>query len=112
MAVKDVLKYYAQVCSDYREMEDNIKDFEEAVSKEIFPPERLEEYKKSIEPFKVNYERLTYIIYLLNQPVRKDKIAGYERRNKKLLKSLDPNNSLEAQTRENREVVEKTKVKR
>ena len=111
MAVKDVLKYYAQVCSDYREMEENIKDFEEAVSREIYPPERIEEYKKSIEPFKINYERLTYIIYLLNQPVRKEKVAGYERRNQKLLKSLDPNNSLEAQTRENREVVEKTKVK-
>lgn len=111
MAVKDVLKYYAQVCSDYREMEENIKDFEEAVSREIYPPERIEEYKKSIEPFKINYERLTYIIYLLNQPVRKEKVAGYERRNQKLLKSLDPNNSLEAQTKENREVVEKTKVK-
>ena len=112
MSVKDVIRYYNQVCVDYKEMEDNIKDFEEAVSKEIFPPERLEEYKKSIEPFKTNYERLTYIIYLLNQPVRKDKVAGYERRNQKLLKSLNPNNSLEAQTKENREVVEKTKVKR
>lgn len=111
MAVKDVLKYYAQVCSDYREMEENIKDFEEAVSREIYPPERIEEYKKSIEPFKINYERLTYIIYLLNLPVRKEKVAGYERRNQKLLKSLDPNNSLEAQTKENRAVVEKTKVK-
>lgn len=111
MSVKDVMNYYAQVCADYREMEDNIKDFEEAVSKEIFPPERVEEYKKSIEPFKVNYERLSYIVYLLNRPVRKEKIAGYAKRNQKLLKSLDPNNSLEAQTKENREVVEKTKVK-
>lgn len=111
MSVKDVKKYYAQVCADYKELQDNIKDFEEAVSNNIFEPERLEEYKKSIEPFKANYERITYIMYLLNQPVKKEKMKKYERQNQKLIKSLSKSNSIESQLAENKEVLEKTKVK-
>ena len=110
MSAKDVIKYYEQVCEQMKELEDNIKDFEDAASKNIFSPERVEEYKNSVAKFKANYERISYIVFLLNQPVKKSKVKGYEQRNKKLLSKLSKDNSLDAQLKENAEVIEKTKV--
>lgn len=101
MSVKDIKNYYDSVANQYLEMVNDLKDFEEAVSNNIIEPERLEQIKKNIEPIKTNYQRLSYIMYLLNLPVKKSKHKKYENQNKKFLKMISKENTQEAVKQEN-----------
>lgn len=101
MSVKDIKNYYDSVANQYLEMVNDLKDFEEAVSNNIIEPERLEQIKKNIEPIKANYQRLSYIMYLLNLPVKKNKHKKYEQQNKKFLKMIGKENTQEAVKQEN-----------
>lgn len=105
MAIKAVEDYYQQICSDYKEMLDNLKDFEAEVEEGLVEPERLDRLKDQIAPIKANYERWTYMMFLLHQPQRKSKQANYKKQNKKLLDSLSKSNSLEAVLEENKEAM-------
>lgn len=101
MSVKAVKQYYNEITDQYHEMIQDIKDFEQECADGLVEPERVERLKEQIAPIKQNWERLTYIMFLLNQPERKSKRKRYEQMNKKLLASLDSNNSLEAVKLEN-----------
>lgn len=103
MSVKAVKKYYDQICDQYFEMVQDIRDFEEEAEKGLIEPERVERLREQIEPIKNNYERWAYMMFLLNQPQRKSKQKKYEQQNRKLLNSLDKNNSLSAVLKENDE---------
>ena len=63
-----------------------------------------------IEPLKVNYERISYIMYLFNKPVRRKKKFSYEFENKKRLNNFS-NSSLEDIHKENQEVIKNLKSK-
>lgn len=86
MSVKHFKKYYNEVCNQYMEMIDDLKEFEQMASNNIIEPERLESIKQEMIPLKSNYQTLSYISYLLNLPNKKDKQKKYERVNKHLLK--------------------------
>ena len=88
MSVKDVKEYYLELEKQKAEMEQNLKDFAELAEQNLFPPERLQQIKDSFAPIMRNYEMLSYVMYLLNRPTRKEKYAPYERRNRKVLKSI------------------------
>lgn len=109
MAVKHVREYYDDVCNQYVAMMHEIRDFEEEANKGLFPPERLDEIKKMIEPLKANYETLSWIIFLLNQPNRKSKQKGYEIRNKKFIESFNKARTKAGVIKENEEVINKFK---
>ena len=101
MSKKDVEKYYDTITEQYHEMVQDIKDFEKEASEGLIEPERVERLKEQIAPIKQNWERWTYMMFLLNQPERKSKHKGYQERNKKLLNSLSSDNSLKAVLEEN-----------
>ena len=103
MSVKAVRDYYNQICDQYFEMVQDIRDFEQEAAKGLIEPERVERLKAQIEPIKNNYERWAYMMFLLNQPQRKAKQKRYQEQNKKLLEKLDKSNSLEAVLAENEE---------
>ena len=105
MSVKHVKRYYNQICDQYQEMLNDLKDLEKDLSEGIVAPELLDRVKHQIEPIKINYERWAYMMFLLNQPERKAKVKRYERQNKKLLSSLNKNNSLEAVISENEDAI-------
>lgn len=105
MAVKDVKKYYNQICEQYSEMLENIRDLEKEAAAGIVEPERIERLKEQVQPIKQNYERWSYMMFLLNKPARKEKTTGYKRRNQKLLASLNISNSLESVIDENNEAL-------
>ena len=107
MSVKAVRKYYDQICEQYHEMVQNIKDLEVECQQGIVDPERIERLKEQIAPFKQNYERWTYMMFLLNQPQKKSKHKRYGAMNGKMLRNLDPNNNIEATLQENKEVISK-----
>ena len=101
MSVKAVKKYYEQICDQYCEMLQDIRDFEEEAAKGLIEPERVDRLKEQIAPIKQNYERWSYMMFLLNQPQRKSKQKRYEDQNRRLLRSLDKKNSIEATIKEN-----------
>lgn len=109
MAVKDIKEAYEDICNQYHDMIQEIKDFEEEAKKGLIEPERLDQIKESIRPLLINYERWSYIMFLLNKPVRKSKYKAYELRNKKFLKLIEKNNTQEGVLKENEAVLESLK---
>lgn len=82
MSVKHVKRYFSDICDLYHELLENVKDMQEAAEQGLISPERFEEYKKTIEPVKTNYERWSYMIFLLNMPNKKDKERKYKKQRK------------------------------
>lgn len=105
MSVKAVRKYYDQICDQYQEMLQNIHDLEEEAAQGMVEPERIERLKDQVAPIKQNYERWSYMMFLLNQPERKSKQPRYKDQNRRLLRSLDPKNSLDSVVEENNEAL-------
>ena len=94
MSVKDVNKVYKQICDQYREMLENLKELGEEASNDMIDPDRIAAMEAMIAPLKDNYQRWSYMMFLLNEPTRKDKKAKYRRQNEKLIKSLDQKHSI------------------
>ena len=112
MSRKDVDSYYAKICDQYYELKQNLRDFEEEARNGMFPPERIEEIKKQIMPLKDNYERWSYMMFLLNQPTKKEKQTRYKNQHKRFLDTLDKKNSIEKTFEENALILQKTKSKK
>ena len=105
MSVKTVNKYYKQISEQYAEMVQDIKDLEVEAANGLVEPERIERLKEQIAPIKLNYERWSYMMFLLHQPNKKEKLHKYQKQNKKLLASLSASNSIEAVIAENNEAL-------
>lgn len=85
MAKKDFDIYYNKIYSQYHEMFDAIKEFEQDCENNIITQEQLDTYKQTVEGIKNSYMTLSYVKYLLNMPVRKQKQSRYKTQNSKLL---------------------------
>lgn len=85
--VKDIVKYYNEVTKNYNDMREELKDAEELLKERSIAPEVVENMKCMIEPIKLNYETLSYFMFLLNKPAKKNKQERYESQNKKLIKA-------------------------
>lgn len=101
MSVKHVASYYKQLSDQYQEMVDCIKSLEEEAARGLVEPERIERLQKQVDPIKQNYERWSYMMFLLHQPNRKEKRSRYYKQNAKLLRGLSESNSLSAVLAEN-----------
>lgn len=102
MSVKAVRKYYDQICEQYHEMIELIHDLEKEAEQDLVEPERIERLKEQVAPIKQNYERWTYMMFLLNQPERNSKHEKYKRQNSRLLKNLNKQNDLDSVLEENK----------
>lgn len=87
MSQKDVIKYYNEVAENYKDMLENLKDMEEEMKESLVTPEQVEQMKRMAQPVVDNYKTLSYIIFLLNRPTKKEKFNRYEKQNKKLLEN-------------------------
>lgn len=107
MAVKHIKEYYNEVCNQYSEMLAEIRDFEKEAEKGLIEPERLDQIKESIKPLMNNYQTLSYIMFLLNKPSRKEKHKRYEQQNKKLLSKIEKQFTKDGIIEENTETIKK-----
>ena len=89
MAKKDVEEYYNKICEVYHELLEDTKQLEQDATENIISPEFVENYKKKLEPIKENYERWSYMIFLLNMPNRKEKKKKYTKQQLGNLKDKD-----------------------
>lgn len=103
MSVKHINNYYKQICDQYNEMIENIKDLEKDVETGLVEPERIERLKEQVMPIKQNYERWTYMMFLLHQPNNKRKINKYKKQTAKFINNLSDSNSIGACLDENTE---------
>lgn len=83
--LKDFYKYYKQVSRDYNEMKSELQDMEQELVNSMVAPEQLDQMKLMIQPIKQNYEMLSYVVYLLNLPTKKQKKFRYKQQQKMLL---------------------------
>ena len=77
MSKKHVEEYFKVIADQYLEMIDLLKELEQQYETNIIEPERLDKIKESIIPLKTNYQRISYIMYLLNMPNKKEKQKKY-----------------------------------
>lgn len=109
MSVKHVKEYFNKISNDYIEMLDVLHELEEAVSENIISQEKLDETTKSVEKLKENYLRWSYMMYLLNQPNKKDKKKVYERRMEKALKQIPDKDKTDSIIQENKNCIKSFK---
>lgn len=79
MALLDVKQYYFTMLAQYLEMKDDLADFEQAVRDGHITEDQLAVVKKDFAEVERNYNRLSYIMYLLELPKKKSKRLKYTR---------------------------------
>ena len=77
MALRDVKEYYFKMLSQYIEMKADLADFEQALKDGFITEDQLQAAFEEVAKVQQNYERLSYIMYLLNLPNRKSKQKKY-----------------------------------
>lgn len=92
MAMKQLRDYYVQVEKLYLELSEDLKEMEEDLKKGECTEEELQKLLIPVNQIKDNYRRLSYCLYLLYQPNRKEKTKNYERANKDLKNYFEANN--------------------
>ena len=107
MSVKHVKQYYNQVCDLYHELFENLRDLQKEAEQGLISPEKLEDYKKIIEPVKTNYERWSYMIFLLNMPNKKEQQKKYKKQRKEEVEEFTKNQADTASIKESKEALEK-----
>ena len=92
MARKDVLAYYLQQQGIYLRMVATAKKVDEDLRSGLITREERDRLSEALAPsigqIRDNYERLSYIMLLLNEPKRKSKKKAYARQNAGLYKRL------------------------
>lgn len=86
MARRDLIEYYLEQQAVYFEMLKDIQDIEKDHKEGLIDDERYEQLMSVVSPdieaVKANYERISYMVLLLNKPQRKSKGEKYEKENK------------------------------
>lgn len=85
MAIKDVKEYYFKMLGQYMEMKADMADFEQALRDGFITEEQLQAAMEEVNKVQQNYDRLTYIMYLLELPRKDSKKVRHNNSNKKLV---------------------------
>ena len=81
MAIRDVKDYYFKMVAQYLEMKADLADFEQALKDGFITEDQMQAAFDEVDKVQQNYERLSYIMYLLNLPNRKSKQKKYKAAN-------------------------------
>lgn len=73
MAKEHVIDYYLQMEYQYIEMLDDLKELKALLAEGKIDEETYASVETDVEKLRDNYERLSYIMWLLNKPKRKDR---------------------------------------
>lgn len=109
MAVKHVVQYFNQVAQQREDALKTIQEVDEMCANNVLSPERLEEIKNNvqlnIQPILENYMTLSYIMYLLNMPNKKEKQKKYIKQNRKQVESIPYKNTQDGVVEENNNAI-------
>lgn len=88
MSKKDFDREYNVIENQYLEMLENLKDMEKELADGLVSPDMLDQMKQVMEPLLVNYRMWSYVKFLLNKPIKKQKETKYKNQNKKLMSQM------------------------
>ena len=110
MAIRHVREYYERMVSDYVEMKTVLEEMEKlSEDKASTALNNIEQIKHQVEILEANYKRLSYIMFLLNQPNKEKKKKRYFSQEKKKLDDIPYKDRKEAIVEENSAVIENLK---
>lgn len=109
MSVKHVKEYYNKIFGQYKELKTTIETLESQITEDTAQAQlsNIENIKRMTEQVKANYERIAYIIFLLNQPNRDKKAQRYNKAEQKRLSQISKDNRLSGVVKENKEILDK-----
>lgn len=93
MAVRDFKEYFLKIQSQYLEMKEDLKDFEQALKDGHITEDQLEAAKEDVAAIENNYNRLVYVAYLLELPNRNSKKARIKNQTKNIPVALARRNA-------------------
>ena len=73
MAKSHVVQYFLEVENQYLEMSENLKELQELAAENKISADDYEQVLREVDLLRSNYERIGYIMFLLNKPQRKSK---------------------------------------
>ena len=82
MALKDVKLYYLQQQDIYFQLLEDVKRCDEDVKNGLIKEEDLTPLYKELDKIKTNYERLSYIMFLFNEPKDKKHKEQFKKQSK------------------------------
>ena len=110
MAIKHVREYYERMVSDYTEMKNVLSEMEKlSESGASNALNNIEHIKEQVKVLEANYKRLSYVMFLLNQPNKESKKSRYIKRENKKLNTIPINDRKEAVETENKQALETLK---
>lgn len=110
MAIRHVREYYERMVSDYAEMKRVLGEMEKlSEEKASVAINNIEQIREQVKVLEANYNRLSYIMFLLNQPNKEKKKSKYFKQEKKKLDKIPINDRKEAVINENTKVLETLK---
>ena len=93
MAKRHLEQYYVEVESNYSQMLEDVNDLEKSYKDGSMDYERYSQLRDTLTPeiesLKEEYERLSYVIFLLNIPNRVKKEEKYKKENQTYFAYLD-----------------------
>ena len=105
MAKKDVVEYFLLMQDQYIQMNNIVKNLQEELETGYIEQEQYDSVIEDINITRNNYERIAYIMMLLNQPKRDSKKAKEKRQNKDMYDYLS-NASTESVMDENKNALD------
>ena len=79
MAKKHVIEYYKIVENQYFDMMHEVADFQKEFKDGFVPSAVITQAKTVLAKMKENYDRLSYIMLLLNRPAKNNKEARFNK---------------------------------
>lgn len=73
MAKRHVVRYFLELENTYVEMQDTVKELQELAKEGKVEESMFLNMKQDLDVIKENYERVSYILFLLNKPNREKK---------------------------------------
>ena len=110
MAIKHVRAYYERMNSDYMEMKRVLEEMENlSEDKSAAALANIDKMREQVRLLESNYKRLSYVMFLLNQPTNPKKKEHYEKSEKKKLDKIPKEDRMEAVIEENSETINSLK---
>ncbi len=106
MSKRDVEIYYNEVEKQFLIMQKNLNAYAQQADKTMIDPNIMQNLETVIAPLKTNYQTLSYIMYLLNRPVRTKKVNTYNKQMGNKLLKIAEKRTKETILEENEKVID------
>ena len=108
MSVKHVKDYYLKVTDDFHRMKETLDELERCITEETATAaiKNIDIIRQQVNALKENYMRISYIVYLLNMPNKKEKQKRYIKEKQSRIKQIPDKDTFDGVLHENKEILD------